>query len=536
MMLLNLFLSAMQVTLLAVAVVLAYYIFCYLISPLKDIPGPVLAKFTNLWRVHDCYKCTTSETQMKLHAKHGVAVRLGPNMVALNDPSLIPVIYNARGTFLKSSFYSASDSLIHGKKTEHIFSTRSNKFHLEQLTPVQKFYSIQGVLAYEDSIDRALLLLCEQLETRFVNGANAGKTCDIADWISYFAWDLMAEITWSSEMGFMRTGSDVDNMIAINTLSMKYLGLIGQVPWFAKLLSMNAYRPQWVDAFDHALYFSLAQLAERQRASQSASSPETLIADPEKGSIAGDKKDYIASFLEAKKLYPDGITDENIVMYILTNLSAGADSIATVQRAIIYHLIRNPTAHDKLRAELDAANLPFPASYDETHNSSKLPYLEAVIKEGLRIHPPVGLCLERVVPSPGLELPDGRFIPAGTTVGVNPSVVTRDRQAYGPDADEFRPDRWLRRDGEDAEGFVARLRRMDELNTFVWGGGNRTCLGRFLATTILYKATAALVGRYDFVLEDPAKEWTVRRHWLVENEDIKVRIAQRAVRAVSTAC
>lgn len=51
--------------------------------------------------------------------------------------------------------------------------------------PIQKLYSNQGVLAYEDLIDRTILLLCEQLETRFVNGNNASKTCDIADWISY---------------------------------------------------------------------------------------------------------------------------------------------------------------------------------------------------------------------------------------------------------------------------------------------------------------------------------------------------------------
>lgn len=68
---------------------------------------------------------------------------------------------------------------------EHIFSTRDNQFHLEQLTPIQKFYSIQGVLAYEDLIDRAMLLFCEQLEARFINGDNAGKTCNLADWTSY---------------------------------------------------------------------------------------------------------------------------------------------------------------------------------------------------------------------------------------------------------------------------------------------------------------------------------------------------------------
>ena len=133
---------------------------------------------------------------------------------------------------------------------EHIFSTRSNQFHLEQLTPIQKFYSIQGVLHYEKLIDKAMILLCEQLEARFIDGANAGKTCDMADWISFcefrllvfslhyglfgrihtnynfplVSWDLLAEMTWSSEMGFMKTGTDIKNMIHIGELSMMYLG------------------------------------------------------------------------------------------------------------------------------------------------------------------------------------------------------------------------------------------------------------------------------------------------------------------------
>ena len=230
-------LSAASVTGLAVAAVFAYYITCYLVSPLKDIPGPFLAKFTNLWRVYDYYHFISPETQKKLHAKHGLAVRLGPNLVALNDPALIPVIYNPRGTFRKVSipfmlrssrwsgrvtpskhsrltmcrqgdFYSACDALVHGNKMEHIFSTRSNQFHLEQLTPIQKFYSIQGVLAYEHLIDRAMLLLCEQLEARFVNGANAGKSCDMADWISYCEFHLLAIFGLDYEISRSRNGTD----------------------------------------------------------------------------------------------------------------------------------------------------------------------------------------------------------------------------------------------------------------------------------------------------------------------------------------
>ena len=107
--------------------------------------------------------------------------------------------------------------------------------------------------------------------------------------------------------------------------------------------------------------------------------------------------------------------------------------------------------------------------------------------------------------------------------------MTRDRNVYGPDADAFRPERWLRRYGEDAEAYAERLRKMDELNTFVWGGGNRTCLGRFLATTSLYKVTAILFSRYDISLEDPTKEWVLRRHWMVYNDKIKVKIGRRNV-------
>lgn len=143
-------------------------------------------------------------------------------------------------------------------------------------------------------------------------------------------------------MGFMKTGTDIKNMIHIGELSMMYLGLvclvglpqwtwslvnvclkIGQVPWVARLLSMNPYRPKTVDAFDHVIYFSLARLMERiSGASQPASSS---AGKPEKSSVA-PRNDYIAGFLEAQKAYPDVVTNDNIVMYILTNVSKQSSS------------------------------------------------------------------------------------------------------------------------------------------------------------------------------------------------------------------
>lgn len=81
---------------------------------------------------------------------------------------------------------------------------------------------------------------------------------------------------------------------------------------------MNPYRPKTVDAFDHVIYFSLARLMERIPGVKQSSS--SSITDQEKSSVA-PKNDYIASFLEAQKAYPDVVTNDNIVMYILTNVS-----------------------------------------------------------------------------------------------------------------------------------------------------------------------------------------------------------------------
>lgn len=183
----------------------------------------------------------------------------------------------------------------------------------------------------------------------------------------------------------------------------------------------------------------------------------------------------------------------------MDQILAGADTTAIVQKGIIYHLLRNPAAQAKLRAELDAAAISFPASFAETRD---LEYLDAVIKEGLRMHPPVGNILERVVPASGLPLRDGRVIAPGTIVGMNQWVVSRNKEVYGDDADVFRPERWLRGDDETAAAYEARLKMMKE-GDLSFGGGNRICTGRYMASLEMFKVTATLFSRYDVSLIQP---------------------------------
>lgn len=77
-----------------------------LTSPLGRIPGPFWARFTDLWRLVDHYRCTQIETQRRLHEQLGPAVRIGPNMVSLSDPELVAVVYSTRGEYVKVGYAS----------------------------------------------------------------------------------------------------------------------------------------------------------------------------------------------------------------------------------------------------------------------------------------------------------------------------------------------------------------------------------------------------------------------------------------------
>lgn len=272
------------------------------------------------------------------------------------------------------------------------------------------------------------------------------------------------------------------------------------MPILDRLLGKNPYCPIKFPTFANAASFSYQKLMGRL----SASKIEKATA----------RKDFLDGFLQARDDFPDIVGNNEVVGYLLLNVSgtpaavtsdqyhtltkflqmlAGADTTAIVEKATIYHVLRNPAVLAKLQAELDGATLSFPASYAETRN---LPYLDAVIKEALRIHPPVGNIIERVVPAAGLRLPDGRLIAPGTIVGMNPWVLKRNKDIYGEDADTFRPERWLRGPEETLDEFEGRFWMMSE-SDLTFGGGNRVCTGRNMAQIELCKMTATLFSRYN---------------------------------------
>ena len=126
----------------------------------------------------------------------------------------------------------------------------------------------------------------------------------------------------------------------------------------------------------------------------------------------------------------------------------------------------------KLRIEIDEVVSDAEPNWSgRVPNSTikQMPYLQACISESLRLYPPVFLQLrERVVPPGGVIL-NGYTIPGGTYVGFN-SIGTQLNSVYGPDVEEFRPERWMIED-------QVRLREMRRTLDLVFGHSNSKCLG-----------------------------------------------------------
>jgi hypothetical protein len=87
-------------------------------------------------------------------------------------------------------------------------------------------YKPQFVAELEPIMNDTLRVLCHELETRFMDGENKGKTCDIGEWISYFTWDFLGDMTFSKRMGFMEQGRDVDGSVDTAERVMRYFSVV----------------------------------------------------------------------------------------------------------------------------------------------------------------------------------------------------------------------------------------------------------------------------------------------------------------------
>lgn len=173
-----------------------------------------------------------------------------------------------------------------------------------------------------------------------------------------------------------------------------------------------------------------------------------------------------------------------VIGLTISTIHAGADTTAATTSMFFEHTLRHPAKLAKLEDELATAPLSQPPTFTELN---KLPYLDACIKESMRLQTIIGDMLERVVGSSGAEIV-GSWVPGGTAVTVSSHVVNRDESIWGSNTDTYNPDRWTEAD-------EVQRRRM-ERSLIAFGAGKRICLGQHIAWLEMKKLIPRLLTTY----------------------------------------
>ncbi|KAL9473779.1 hypothetical protein ACSS6W_008159 [Trichoderma asperelloides] len=118
----------------------------------------------------------------------------------------------------------------------------------------------------------------------------------------------------------------------------------------------------------------------------------------------------------------------------------------------------------------------------------------ACVREAMRLHHVTNISLSRVAPRDGLQL-HGYFLPEGTVLGCNPTTFARNTDLFGPDAREFKPERWLSGDED-------HIKTMERYN-LLFGGQSRNCPGQNLAKLIISSVVPRLFRNFDIQVKVP---------------------------------
>ncbi|KDP25563.1 hypothetical protein JCGZ_20719 [Jatropha curcas] len=213
---------------------------------------------------------------------------------------------------------------------------------------------------------------------------------------------------------------------------------------------------------------------------------ERMVLRKEPGYIpANDMLDTLLS-LEQNK---NEEMDRNCMKHLFVDLfSAGTDTTSSTLEWAMTELLRNPKIY--LKAQIELEQTIGKGKLPEESDVPRLPYLQAIIKETLRLHPPTPFLLPRIA-GENVEMA-GYVVPKGAQVLVNAWAIGRDPSRW-ENPDSFMPERFL---GSDID-----IRGRDfELIPF--GAGRRICPGLLLAIRMLHMMLASLINSFDWKLED----------------------------------
>jgi cytochrome P450 len=431
----------------------------------RGVPGPKLYALTR-WRLaYDDWRGIRTRTIHHLHQNYGPVVRISPNEISFNSLSALKTIYGAGSGFERTSFYRMFDAYGH----QNLFTFASPKDHGERKKLLNHAYSKSSILKVSAAdIEGKAWEYMQLLETE------PDMASEIFTSLHYYSLDNITHFLYDKDRGATAslTGSVTDRALLDDILDparRKLSWFFTHFPRYTKWLMSRT-------GVSEKIVSLLGLLPQKKPTVYTGIRRHALEAWHSFSAISSDEKLKSKSSTIIGRLWENhtsrketGLQDLEIASETADHLLAGVDTTSDTLMFLIWALSlpKNTNFQEKLIEEvtlmspltLDSRGIP---TADAT---GKLPYLDAVIKETLRLYAPLPASEPRSLPVDTVI--DGYKIPANTTVSMSPYSLHRNADVF-PDSLVFNPERWL---GDSKD--VAEMKKW----FWAFSSGGRMCIG-----------------------------------------------------------
>ncbi|OJI97122.1 hypothetical protein ASPVEDRAFT_78859 [Aspergillus versicolor CBS 583.65] len=495
--------SLWTTTLLAfVAYRLVLVVYNIYFHPLSKVPGPSAWAASRLPFIYSLVSGTSIHDFRSLHERYGPVIRVAPNEVTFAHPDAYTDIFQPRSGHGQQQLL--KDPLWWARQPGHpdsLLSVISPEKHANMRRILSPGFTARALRQQEPFIQKYVNLLVSQLQD--VVGKSKSTQVNMTPWFNYTTFDIFGDLGFGESFNCLQH-SRYHAWIALLFGSVKAAGFVISTRYYPPIaFILQKCIPPSMRKIQQDHYQQIVDKVQR-RLSWELQRPDLMsYVIEEGGSLKLDAGELYATFM------------------ILT--TAGSETTATALTGTFNYLVNHsPKSLDQLENEIRSA---FSSPEEITIEAlRKLPFLNAVINEGLRLCPPVPWILPRLVPEGGSMI-CGTWLPGGTPVSIQAYTLNRDPTLFHK-PNTFLPERWLESSTSDsASCFFGDQRQVIQPFTI----GPRACLGQHLAWAEMRLILAKLVWMFDFAaIDGQCVSWEdLRMYLLIERKPINVGISLR---------
>ncbi|KAI1663830.1 BcABA1 cytochrome P450 monooxygenase [Pyrenophora tritici-repentis] len=469
---------------------------------LRHIPSPsIFASTSYLWLARSTYSGKQYWIHRDLHKKYDPLVRIGPNEITTDDPEILKKIASTSSDYSRATWYLTGRF---NPYHDNLFTILEPKPHKRIKDRSMPAYLGRDTPGLEIIINQYVEKLVDVLRERYLApqpGQQDSPLLNLSLITNFFTMDVITKLGFGHEIGYLRDEKDHYNFLSQVHSLWPQMSTSADVPWIREILFSTPFLKLLGPKHTDKKGFGALMGAAKEHVDRRFDSGEK------------EKHDMLESFMK------QGLTRAECEAEALFLLLSGTESTACAIRQILVYAITNPSVYSKLKEEVASAcrdgNISYPIRISE---AKKLPYLQAVIYEGIRMRPPLLGLFPKVVPAPG-ETFHGKFIPAGTAICTNGASLQRSKALFGPDADVYNPERFMALESPE-------IRKKMEMNVeLVFGYGQWMCAGKTIAFMELNKVVFELFRAFEMNLHDPMKPCHVDSYGVFVEKDLKIRLS-----------